>query len=253
MLLSALTLLVLAALLQSTDHASGQTTAFLVRQPDACAFARSVDLRLSRGRQLRDRLLAVSGGRTIANTLEPYDEIQRNLDGAGNEARLIAAVHLDSAIRAAADAAAARVTTLSSAIALDRSVYRALAGMNLTGGDAATRYYAERTLLAFRLAGVDKDDATRDKIRALRDRLEQLSQAFERNIRDDVRKIDVASAAELDGMPADYIAAHRAGPDGRITIRHCLPGCAPRLYLREERRPAKTSSHRVRQSRLAGQ
>jgi thimet oligopeptidase len=99
--------------------------------------------------------------------------------------------------------------------------------MDLNGADPATRYYAERTLLAFRLAGVDKDDATREKIRALREQLEQLSQAFERNIREDVRTVTVGSAADLDGLPAEYIAAHRPGPDGRIRITTAYPDALP--------------------------
>jgi thimet oligopeptidase len=234
--LSALTFLVFLGPLQSTGQVHvPERSPFWSGHPTSTSFAESVDLRLSRVRQLRDRLLAVSGGRTVANTLEPYDSIQRNLDGAANEARLIAAVHPDSVIRAAAEGAASRVSALSSAIALDRGVYQALAGMDLAGADRATRYYAERTLLAFRLAGVDKDDTTRAKIGALRDQLEKLSQAFGRNIRDDARKVTVASAAELDGLPADYIAAHHAGPDGRITITTAYPDALPVFtYARNE-------------------
>ena len=132
-------------------------------------------------------------------------------------------------------------------------VYQALAGMDLTGADPATRYYVERTLLSFRLAGVDKDDATREKIRVLREQLEKIGQTFGRNIRDDVRKVTVESAAQLDGLPADYVAAHPAGPDGRITITTAYPDALPVLHLCAERRPAKAASHRVRQSRLSGE
>jgi thimet oligopeptidase len=224
----ALTFLAIMAPLQSTDQVhTPERRPFWSGHPTPASFAESVDLRLSRARQLRDRLLAVSGRRTVANTLEPYDSIQRDLDGAVNEAQLIAAVHPDSVMRATAEAAATRVTAVSSAIALDRGVYRALAGMDLNGADPATRYYAERTLLAFKLAGVDKDDATREKIRALREQLEQLSQAFERNIREDVRTVTVGSAADLDGLPPDYIAAHRPGPDGRIRITTAYPDALP--------------------------
>ena len=30
--------------------------------------------------------------------------------------------------------------------------------------------------------------------------------------------IEIDSAAELDGLPADYVAAHAAGPNGKITL-----------------------------------
>ncbi len=226
--LSAMAFLVLIGPLQTTGQVHDpERRPFWSGHPTPASFSESVDRRLSRVQQLRDRLLAVSGERTVANTLEPYDALQRDLDGAANEAQLIAAVHPDSVMRAAAEAAASRASALSSTIALDRGVYQALAGMDLTGADPATRYYVERTLLVFRLAGVDKDDATRAKIRTLREELEKLSQAFERNIRNDVRTVTVESAAELEGLPADYIASHAAGADGRITITTAYPDALP--------------------------
>ena len=48
-------------------------------------------------------------------------------------------------------------------------------------------------------------------------RLVLVSQEFDRNIRNDSRTIQV-TAAELEGLPQDYLDAHKPGPDGRITI-----------------------------------
>ena len=226
--LPAMALLVVMAPLQTAGQVHiPERRPFWSGHATPASFAESVDRRLAHVQQLRDRLLSVSAKRTVANTLEPYDDLQRDLDCATNEAQLIAAVHPDSEMRAAAETAASRVSALSTAIALDRGVYQALAGMDLTDADPATRYYAERTLLAFRLAGVDKDDATRERIRALREELEKLSQAFGRNIRNDVRTVTVESAAELDGLPADYIASHPPGSDGRITITTAYPDVLP--------------------------
>ena len=55
----------------------------------------------------------------------------------------------------------------------------------------------------FRLAGVDKDEATRKRIKELRDELVVIGQEFARNIRDDKRTVIANSVAELDGLPAD--------------------------------------------------
>src|SRR3989442_15937492 len=118
--LCTLTFLALVGPFQTTGQVHiPERRPFWTGHPTPVSFAESVDLRLSRVRQLRDRLLAVSGGRTIANTLEPYDNMQRDLDGASNEAQLIAAVHPDSVMRATAEAAESRASALSSAIALD--------------------------------------------------------------------------------------------------------------------------------------
>jgi len=46
----------------------------------------------------------------------------------------------------------------------NRDLYRALATDDPGPFDAATRYWHERTLLDFKRSGVDRDDATRDRL-----------------------------------------------------------------------------------------
>ncbi len=85
----------------------------------------------------------------------------------------------------------------------------------------------QRTLRDFRLAGVDKDDATRKRIQELRDELTVIGQDFDRNIRTDVKTVTAKSAAELDGLPADYIARHKPNADGSITLTIDYPDSLP--------------------------
>jgi thimet oligopeptidase len=87
-------------------------------------------------------------------------------------------------------------------------VYKALVAVDGSGADAATQYYIERTLLGYRLSGVDKDEPTRERIRALADRMTELSMAFSRTVQDDVRAIPVENVDELFGLPQDYLARH---------------------------------------------
>ena len=203
--------------------------------PSVAEFDRRIERRLVRARGTRDRLLAVHGPRTVANTLTLYDLLQRDLQGAGNEAQLIAAVHPDSAMRAEAEVAGQRVAALATEISLDHRVSDALAGMDLAGADDATRYYAERTRLAFRLAGVSQDSATRERIRGLQEALVKTSQEFNRNIREGSLQVTVDSAGELDGLPEDYIAAHPSGPDGKIVLTIEYPDALPVLtYARSD-------------------
>jgi thimet oligopeptidase len=88
----------------------------------------------------------------------------------------------------------------------------------------------EKTLRDFRLAGVDKDDATRTKVKALREEIVQISQEFQRNIRANKRTVSAANAAELDGLPADYIERHKPGTDGTITLTTEYPDAVPVFY-----------------------
>jgi thimet oligopeptidase len=204
-------------------------------RPTASAFSRRIDGRLAQARVIRDRLLAVRGRHTVANTLTLFDQLRRQLEGADNQSGLVAAVHPDSALRATAEAAAQRVAALNTEIALDRRIYDALADIDMASADAATRYYLQRTLLSFRLAGVDRDSATRERVRALREELITIGQEFNRNIREGTGTVTVTSAAELAGLPEDYIAAHRPGADGRIVLTTDYPDAIPVLtYARND-------------------
>ncbi len=114
----------------------------------------------------------------------------------------------DKAVRDQAQMEAQRVAMAGSALSLNRAVYDALAR---SAGDAspATKHYVERTLLGYRLSGVDKDVATRDRLHGLHDKATQLSLEFSRNIQEGGKTME-ASPEELEGLPADYIARHPA-------------------------------------------
>ena len=58
-----------------------------------------------------------------------------------------------------------------------------------TGLDADAARVLERTLRDFRRSGVDRDEATRDRLRELSERAILLSQEFSKNIRENVRSI----------------------------------------------------------------
>jgi Zn-dependent oligopeptidase len=208
---------------------------FWTGHPDAAAFERAVEGRLVRARGILARLVAVAGTRTVSNTLVPYDHLMRELDRAASEAGLIRSVHPDTALRQAAERGDQRVSAFATEISLDPRVFHAIEAVDLEGADPVTRHYTGLILRDFRLAGVDKDAATRARVKALRDELVLIGQEFDRNVRDDVRKIPVSSAAELDGLPSDFIAAHPAGPDGQIQLTTEYPDVLPVLtYARSD-------------------
>ncbi len=153
-------------------------------------------------------LLAVTGERTVANTLKPYDSACWHLRMAGSQSGVMFMVHPLAAVRDAAQACSQSISAESTALSLNRDVYKALTAIDASAEDAATRYYVERALLGYKLSGVDKDDATREKIRALADRMTELSMSFSRTVQDDVRKIEVADVEELRGLPDDYLVRH---------------------------------------------
>jgi thimet oligopeptidase len=86
-----------------------------------------------------------------------------------------------------------------------------------------------RQLLEFRLAGVDKDDATRARLKVLSDELTEEQSAFDRNINDGQKSIEVRDASELAGLPQDYIDNHKADKDGVIHITTSYPDFIPAM------------------------
>ena len=220
-------LAVAAALAGPVDPPDADNQPFWTGHPDAAGFERAVEGRLVRARGLLDRLTAATERRTVANTLVPYDQLMRELDRAASEASLIRNVHPDSTLRQAAERSDQRVSAFATDVSLDRQVFDAISAIELKDVDPITRHYLSRVLRDFRLAGVDQDSTTRGRIKALRDELVMIGQEFDRNVRDDVRKIDVASATELEGLPADFIAAHPPGPDGRIQLTTDYPDVFP--------------------------
>jgi thimet oligopeptidase len=196
-------------------------------RPDAAAFEKQQDDRIARARAGIERMLALKGERTALNTLRPYDDALLELDAASSQSGLMENVHPDAALRAAAERASQKTDALATEISLNRALYDALSAIDLSGADAEIRTYVEKTLRDFRLAGVDRDEPTRAKIRALRDTLVEISQEFERNIRGNVRTVVVKNAEELDGLPADYVARHKPAADGTLTLTTDHPDAAP--------------------------
>lgn len=198
-------------------------------KPDVAGFEKIVNDRLASGQGSIDRLTAVKGKRTVDNTLVPFDEGLRQINSALYLAALMQQVHPDSTFRDHATQMLQKGSAVITALSLNHDVYAALSGLDLGKADAATRYYVKRQLLEFRLAGVDKDEATRAQLKKLNDQLTEEQSMFDRNISDDQKKVEVTDPSQLDGLPQDYIDRHKAGPDGKIYISTNYPDALPAL------------------------
>jgi thimet oligopeptidase len=185
---------------------------------DADSLKASIDGRIARARTLLAELLAVTGPRTVANTLAPYDDLWGELFAATGHARLMAAVHPDEQVRRTGEELNRRGNALVSEITLRADVFAALKAIDTRRVDEKTRYYIERELKEFELAGVDRPEATRARIQQLRDELTGLMDEFARNIAQKPRTVTVSNVAELEGLPADFIARHKPDANGVITL-----------------------------------
>jgi thimet oligopeptidase len=192
---------------------------------DPLSLERWVHAHLKRADAAIARVVAVKGAHTLANTLRPYDDAVNELALASNQASVLYGVGATKELRDEAQALTQEANAATTALSLNQPVYRALVALPAPA-DAATRHYLEHTLLEYRLAGVDRDAATREKVKALQDKITELGLAFERAVHDDVRTV-VADPAQLDGLPPDYLATHPTDAAGHVKITTDPPDAWP--------------------------
>jgi len=208
-------------------YPNGDPLHIWVGNPDAAKARAWAEAHMAAAQAQIDMLLAVKGARTAENTLRPFDEASRELDLAGSGASLLTNASPNKNLRDVGDEVAQKVAAQSTALSLNVEVYQALKAVDASKADTATRYYLDRTLLEYRLSGIDKDAATREKVRKLSDQLTAEVLHFQRNIAESQGKVTVKDKAELDGLPADYIARHPAAADGLITLTTDEPDYRP--------------------------
>jgi thimet oligopeptidase len=165
--------------------------------------------------------------------LRVWNEAQVALSNAAAVGSLFAEVHPDAGVRERAESVAQEVQKLDTDLGLDTDLYAVFARLDASGLDADAARVLERTLRDFRRSGVDRDEATRDRLRALSEKAILLSQEFSKNIREDVRSIRV-TPDRLEGMPQDWVEAHPADDDGLVTVTTDYPDVVPfRTFARD--------------------
>jgi thimet oligopeptidase len=197
-----------------------------VQAKDPAALQTWVNERLAAEKADVAKLVAVAGPRTVENTLRPYDDAQNELAIAGNNAYLLFSLADSAPMRDMGQKMTAAISAAATDLALNPEVYHALAAVPLPTSDPATRYYLQHTLLEYRLAGVDRDEATRAKIHDLQNRITQDALDFGHNVANGMLTIK-ATRAELDGLPADYIARHKPDGEGMYSLTTDSPDETP--------------------------
>jgi thimet oligopeptidase len=178
-------------------------------------------------------LEAFDGQAGVENFLEPLNNVVVNSLNMSFAAGSLSAVHPDAAVREAADACTQALSGVQSDFSLSRPIYDHITAVDTSAADAGTQRFQEKLLLSFRLSGVDKDAATRARIRELNEEITAVGQEFDNNIRDAVSYLELQSVDQLAGLPADYIAAHPPGEDGLIRISTQYPDLFPFMSYSE--------------------
>ncbi len=190
--------------------------------PDEFARGCRRDMETARAEAARAR---AAGAADCATTLRAFDAAFAALGEAASRASLARNVHPDAAMRDAAEVCEQEVDALSTELSLDRGVYDALAALDVSGEDAATRHLVRRRCATSAAPAWTATTPTRARVRALNEELVRIGQEFGRNIRDDVRRS--SSTRDLDGLPEDCAprAPARRGRQGDGHHRHTPTTC----------------------------
>ena len=232
-LLAAATFLAPLPLLAAPVPAERFTAVPALTPENAAQIKATCDAFLARAAEMRTAL-ETGRDKPGAATFRAYDDLVMVLDAAGNDAGLLAEVAPDEARRDAARSCQAQVSDAGDALSLSRPIYDRLKAISAGALDAQGQYLLKRSLADFERSGVSLDKASRDKIGALKAQITALGIKFEANIANG-RKTITADPSELAGLPTDYIAAHKPGADGKVTISTDYPDYTPVMsYAKSE-------------------
>ena len=195
--------------------------------PATTALEAWVQNHLDRHQQSLDHLLAEKGPHTPENTLRAYDDAIAELAATGSQVGLLNSVHPDKAVRDTAQDQAQKISQAAVDLSLNQKVYQALSEVCVDETDPAGRHYLDRTLLQYRLAGVDRDEPTRARLKELQDKATLLSLTFSRNVQEGGNTVTIEDPIELEGLPPDFLESHQPGNDGKITLTTDFPDFLP--------------------------
>jgi len=200
----------------ATNAAPVAIPPILTGAPSAAQINARCDWFVKQSTSLRKALETSKAKPSTATTLAAYDKLNELINDGSGEVGFYRQVSPTAASREAGEKCEVRMASEQTKLSLSRPIYDHLKAIP-TPADASTKLYLGRILSAFERAGIALDAAGRAKAQALSDEVANLGTSFEANIPKGQKTI-TATVAELDGVPADFIASKKKNADGTITL-----------------------------------
>jgi thimet oligopeptidase len=192
------------------------------------------DDQLEQARALTAELRSAGSDAGAGAVLHLWNRVSTALSNASAAASVMSNVLPQESLRSQAEAAMQEAQKLATDLTLDADLHAIFAGLDADGLDPEASRVLDHTLRDFRRAGVDRDDATRQRLRELAEREIVVGQEFAKNIRDDVRRVKL-DPEQLAGLPEDYRDAHPADADGLVELTTDYPDVYPFLTFAADR------------------
>lgn len=205
-----------ALLLQAANAATPQPTAAALRgafpQPSADQIPALCDATITDAKARLEKLkalpLAQANAKTVLSAWNGLDIAQQNLSG---PLELLGETSPDAAVRAAAEACNLKLSALPNEYLQSEALYQRVAAVKTSNPiDAAAR---QSILDDFKERGVNLAAPARARAKEIFDRLDKLSQDFQRNTRDVNTKL-AFSEADVKGVPAQVLAKRAKDAQG---------------------------------------
>lgn len=153
-----------------------------------------------------------------------WDALQIAQEDFQGPTELLGEVSPDKPVRDAAEPCMVEFSKYSSELYQNEKLYRMF--MAVETSDPIERKLRQDILWSFEDTGVSLPTEQRLRMKAILARLEELSQAFSRNIRDNNQRL-AFTPEEARGLPAEYLAKAKRDNQGNILIGFAYPEYVP--------------------------
>ena len=192
---------------------------------DAASLAEACGTGLADAARLIKRLETMPLGNAGArDLLDRWDRLRIRLEDFEGPVDLTANVSPDAATRSAAEACESKTTRFETELFQNGALYARIKALTARTGPAAKM--RKDLLDTFEDNGVALAPDKRARLKAIADRLEEIRQEFDRDIRDNQTRV-VFSADEVVGLPRDYLAKAKRDDKGNYLLGFEYPEYLP--------------------------
>lgn len=162
---------------------------------------------------------------------------------------LLVSVHPDKAVRDAGEVCLQKLTTLNTELFQNERVFRRVNAANPSNEHQAK--LKKDLIEGFEDSGVTLPARKRERAKEIFDKLAELVQVFERNIRDDPTRV-IFKPEEMEGLPESYLKAHASNrdKDGDYVLTLKPPSYAP--FLRNAKNGAARQRYYIARQNKGG-
>ncbi|MAE76659.1 MAG: peptidase M3 [Planctomycetes bacterium] len=159
-------------------------------------------------------------GADYERVVQGLDDILLPLNGIEGRAQVFSKVHPEADMRDAAREIEQEIAGWMTELSQNRGIYDRLALYeHVTPPSSEQGRVVELALETLRRDGVDRDEATRDRIKQLKSDIVRIGQDFDHNIIKGGIEVRVAEGhAGLAGLPQDFLDSHPETDDGSVVL-----------------------------------